>query len=200
MESSDPVKLGDDVIRVPMLIDGSWRCSSEEYKVTGPYRGAVVSTAPRSTPADLHEALSAKAKAAATPGHERAALLRRVHALLIDRAEDIARAMSRETGKSLKDSRGELARIPDSVLLAADDDSVSENPFGLQCGIFTGSVTTALDAAKRLRTGGVIINGRSTWRTDQLPYGGVKNSGIGREGPRYAIRDMTEERLFVFNM
>jgi acyl-CoA reductase-like NAD-dependent aldehyde dehydrogenase len=77
---------------------------------------------------------------------------------------------------------------------------VSESPYGLQCGIFTGSVTTALDAARRLRTGGVIINGTSTWRTDQLAYGGVKSSGIGREGPRYAIRDMTEERLVVFNM
>ena len=74
------------------------------------------------------------------------------------------------------------------------------SPYGLQCGIFTGSVTTAIDAARRLRTGGVIINGTSTWRTDQLAYGGVKSSGIGREGPRYAIRDMTEERLVVFNM
>jgi acyl-CoA reductase-like NAD-dependent aldehyde dehydrogenase len=77
---------------------------------------------------------------------------------------------------------------------------VSESPYGLQCGIFTGSVTTAIDAARRLRTGGVIINGTSTWRTDQLAYGGVKSSGIGREGPRYAIREMTEERLVVFNM
>jgi acyl-CoA reductase-like NAD-dependent aldehyde dehydrogenase len=77
---------------------------------------------------------------------------------------------------------------------------ISENEFGLQCGIFTGSVTTAIDAAKRLRTGGVIINGTSTWRVDQLPYGGVKSSGIGREGPRYAIRDMTDERFIVFNM
>lgn len=77
---------------------------------------------------------------------------------------------------------------------------VSDSPFGLQCGIFTASVATALEAVRKLRTGGVIINGTSTWRTDQLPYGGAKNSGIGREGPRYAIRDMTEERLVVFNM
>jgi acyl-CoA reductase-like NAD-dependent aldehyde dehydrogenase len=77
---------------------------------------------------------------------------------------------------------------------------VSASRYGLQCGIFTGSVQTALHAARNARTGGVIINGTSTWRTDQLPYGGVKASGIGREGPRYAIRDMTEERLVVFNM
>jgi len=77
---------------------------------------------------------------------------------------------------------------------------ISENRFGLQCGIFTASVETALYAARNFRSGGVIINGTSTWRTDQLPYGGVKDSGIGREGPHYAIREMTEERLVVFNM
>jgi len=78
--------------------------------------------------------------------------------------------------------------------------SVSESRFGLQCGVFTTSVETAIRAARSIRTGGVIINGTSTWRTDQLAYGGVKDSGIGREGPKYAIRDMTEERLVLFNL
>jgi acyl-CoA reductase-like NAD-dependent aldehyde dehydrogenase len=77
---------------------------------------------------------------------------------------------------------------------------VSASRFGLQCGIFTASLAIAMAAVRKLRTGGVIINGSSTWRTDQLAYGGVKDSGIGREGPRYAIRDMTEERLVVFNL
>jgi acyl-CoA reductase-like NAD-dependent aldehyde dehydrogenase len=77
---------------------------------------------------------------------------------------------------------------------------ISESRFGLQCGIFTGSLSVAIAAVKKLRTGGIIINGSSTWRTDQLAYGGIKDSGIGREGPRYAIRDMTDERLVVFNM
>jgi acyl-CoA reductase-like NAD-dependent aldehyde dehydrogenase len=58
----------------------------------------------------------------------------------------------------------------------------------------------AFQAIRGLRVGGVIVNGSTTWRTDQLAYGGVKASGIGREGPRYAIRDMTEERLVVFNL
>ena len=49
-----------------------------------------------------------------------------------------------------------------------------------------------------VRTGGVILNGTSTWRTDQMAYGGVKDSGSGREGPRYEIRDIREERLIVF--
>jgi acyl-CoA reductase-like NAD-dependent aldehyde dehydrogenase len=77
---------------------------------------------------------------------------------------------------------------------------VTDSPFGLQCGVFTDSTQRALYLARRLRTGAVIINGTSTWRTDQLAYGGVKDSGIGREGPRYAIRDMTEERLILFNL
>jgi acyl-CoA reductase-like NAD-dependent aldehyde dehydrogenase len=78
-------------------------------------------------------------------------------------------------------------------------ESISASPFGLQCGIFTNSLDLALKAIKTLRTGGVIVNGTSRWRSDQMPYGGVKDSGIGREGPKFAIREMTEERLFVLN-
>ncbi len=90
-------------------------------------------------------------------------------------------------------------------LLPYDDfdaicDRVSNSRFGLQCGVYTKSLETAIKAVRRIRTGGVIVNGTSTWRTDQLAYGGVKDSGIGREGPKYAIRDMTEERLVLFNM
>jgi acyl-CoA reductase-like NAD-dependent aldehyde dehydrogenase len=76
---------------------------------------------------------------------------------------------------------------------------VSESRFGLQTGIFTKQTELAIRAVRSLRTGGVIINGSSTWRTDQLAYGGVKDSGIGREGPKYSIRDMTEERMVLFN-
>ena len=79
-------------------------------------------------------------------------------------------------------------------------ESVSASRFGLQTGIFTKSVETAIRAVRTIRTGGVIINGTSTWRTDQLAYGGVKESGLGREGPKYAMRDMTEERLVLFNL
>ncbi|MBX3522046.1 MAG: aldehyde dehydrogenase family protein [Xanthobacteraceae bacterium] len=90
-----------------------------------------------------------------------------------------------------------------SVIAYDDIDAVfsriSESRFGLQCGLFTQSMPLAMKAIKKLRTGGIIVNGTSTWRPDQMPYGGVKDSGIGREGPRYAIRDMTDERLVVFN-
>ena len=77
--------------------------------------------------------------------------------------------------------------------------AISESPFGLQCGIFTNSLDLALSAFRSIRTGGVIVNGTSRWRSDQMPYGGVKDSGIGREGPKFTIRDMTDERLLVVN-
>lgn len=78
--------------------------------------------------------------------------------------------------------------------------TINASRYGLQTGIFTRSLETALQAVRNLRTGGVIVNGTSTWRTDQMAYGGVKDSGIGREGPKFAIRDMTEERLVLFNL
>jgi acyl-CoA reductase-like NAD-dependent aldehyde dehydrogenase len=91
-----------------------------------------------------------------------------------------------------------------SVLPFDDFDAVcrdiSASRYGLQCGVFTRSIEIAVRALRTIRTGGVIINGTSTWRTDQLAYGGVKDSGIGREGPKYAIRDMTEERLMLLNL
>lgn len=77
---------------------------------------------------------------------------------------------------------------------------ISAAQYGLHCGIFTKSLQVAFDAIRALRVGGIIVNGTSTWRTDQLAYGGIKSSGIGREGPRYAMRDMTEERLVLFNL
>ncbi|HXL43460.1 MAG TPA: aldehyde dehydrogenase family protein [Gaiellaceae bacterium] len=69
--------------------------------------------------------------------------------------------------------------------------------YGLQAGIFTGSVHTALAAANKLEFGGVTVNEAPTFRADQMPYGGIKASGNTKEGPRYAVREMTEERLVV---
>ena len=69
--------------------------------------------------------------------------------------------------------------------------------YGLQAGIFTGSIATALAAAQALEFGGVTVNEAPTFRADQMPYGGVKGSGNTKEGPTYTIREMTEERLVV---
>jgi acyl-CoA reductase-like NAD-dependent aldehyde dehydrogenase len=69
--------------------------------------------------------------------------------------------------------------------------------FGLQAGIFTGSVQTALRAGRDLEFGGVVVNEAPTFRADQMPYGGVKASGNTKEGPPHTVREMTEERLVV---
>jgi acyl-CoA reductase-like NAD-dependent aldehyde dehydrogenase len=69
--------------------------------------------------------------------------------------------------------------------------------YGLQAGIFTANVKTALAAAAALEFGGVTVNEAPTFRADQMPYGGVKESGNTKEGPHYAVREMTEERLVV---
>jgi acyl-CoA reductase-like NAD-dependent aldehyde dehydrogenase len=69
--------------------------------------------------------------------------------------------------------------------------------YGLQAGIFTTALDAALQAAQQLEFGGVTVNEAPTFRTDQMPYGGVKDSGNTREGPRYAVRELTEERLVV---
>jgi acyl-CoA reductase-like NAD-dependent aldehyde dehydrogenase len=69
--------------------------------------------------------------------------------------------------------------------------------FGLQTGIFTNDLGTAWRAFNELEVGGVIVNDAPTYRIDHLPYGGVKDSGLGREGMRWAIEDMTELRIMV---
>jgi acyl-CoA reductase-like NAD-dependent aldehyde dehydrogenase len=71
--------------------------------------------------------------------------------------------------------------------------------FGLQVGIFTQNINRVLRAFKEMEVGGVMVNDIPTFRVDQMPYGGVKGSGTGREGPRYAIEEMTELRLMVIN-
>jgi acyl-CoA reductase-like NAD-dependent aldehyde dehydrogenase len=71
--------------------------------------------------------------------------------------------------------------------------------FGLQVGIYTQNIARVMNAFEEMDVGGVIVNDIPTFRVDQMPYGGVKASGTGREGPRYAIREMTELRLMVIN-
>jgi acyl-CoA reductase-like NAD-dependent aldehyde dehydrogenase len=72
--------------------------------------------------------------------------------------------------------------------------------FGLQAGIFTSDIRSALRAARELEFGGVTVNEAPTFRADQMPYGGVKASGNTREGPAYAVHELTEERLVVIEL
>jgi acyl-CoA reductase-like NAD-dependent aldehyde dehydrogenase len=76
-------------------------------------------------------------------------------------------------------------------------EAINDSKFGLQAGIFTRDIYKANKAWNTLEVGGVIIGDVPCWRVDHMPYGGVKDSGIGREGVKYAIEDMTETRLMV---
>lgn len=76
---------------------------------------------------------------------------------------------------------------------------VNDSRFGLQAGIYTNNVKNALYASRELHVGGVMINDVPTYRVDQMPYGGVKESGTGREGIKYALEEMTEMKLVVWN-
>jgi acyl-CoA reductase-like NAD-dependent aldehyde dehydrogenase len=83
----------------------------------------------------------------------------------------------------------------DAALAAADS-----SPFGLQAGVYTRDINKAMRAVQRLNVGGVMINDVPTFRVDQMPYGGNKESGIGREGPRFAVEEMTTLKMVVINV
>ena len=74
---------------------------------------------------------------------------------------------------------------------------INASRFGLQAGVFTRDLPTAFDVSAKLRVGGVLIGDVPSFRADQMPYGGVKDSGVGREGPASAMADFTEERVTV---
>jgi len=90
-----------------------------------------------------------------------------------------------------------LSRYRDleEAVSAADDSS-----YGLQAGVFTHDIRLIRLAARRLHVGGIMVNEVPTMRVDNMPYGGTRDSGIGREGPRYAMHEMSEPRLIVFNL
>jgi acyl-CoA reductase-like NAD-dependent aldehyde dehydrogenase len=77
---------------------------------------------------------------------------------------------------------------------------VNDSEYGLQAGVFTNDINLAMRIAKKLEVGGVNINETSNTRFDAMPYGGVKSSGIGREGPKYAIEEMTETKIIHMNL
>ena len=77
---------------------------------------------------------------------------------------------------------------------------VNESRYGLQAGVFTSNVDRLMLAHRDIEVGGVIANDVSSFRADQMPYGGVKDSGNTREGPAYAVRELTEERLVVIDL
>ncbi|AMJ99962.1 MULTISPECIES: aldehyde dehydrogenase family protein [Alteromonas] len=100
------------------------------------------------------------------------------------------------------DASAEEAFGPLSILVPFDDydealEEVNNSRYGLQAGVFTRDIYKAHKAWDVLDVGGVVIGDVPSWRVDNMPYGGVKDSGLGREGIRYAIEDMSETRLMV---
>ena len=77
---------------------------------------------------------------------------------------------------------------------------VNNTRYGLQAGVFTKDMKKAFKAYDAIETGGVVINDCPSFRVENMPYGGIKDSGVGREGIRYAIEDMTELKLMVINL
>lgn len=92
-----------------------------------------------------------------------------------------------------------ISVIPFDTLAQAID-WVNESPYGLTAGLFTSSLDAAFTAAKTIQVGTVNVNDTSSARADLMPYGGVKESGFGKEGPRYAIEEMTESRLVTLSL
>ena len=95
---------------------------------------------------------------------------------------------------------GPVVSVADYSSLDEAIERVNDSRYGLQAGIFTRDISKALKAAKDIECGGVMINDVPTFRVDQMPYGGMKDSGLGREGPRYAIAEMTEPKMVVVNL
>jgi acyl-CoA reductase-like NAD-dependent aldehyde dehydrogenase len=78
-------------------------------------------------------------------------------------------------------------------------EEVNDSVYGLQAGVFTSNMNNIMRAFNRLEVGGVMINEVPTFRVDNFPYGGIKDSGLGREGVKYAIEEMTELKVMVLH-
>ena len=103
------------------------------------------------------------------------------------------------------DAAGELYRAnprnPDIAIRYAQAlRQINESPYGLQAGLFTRDAGRIFQAFEELEVGGLVAGDVPSFRIDHMPYGGVKDSGLGREGLRYAIEEMTEPRLLVMNV
>jgi acyl-CoA reductase-like NAD-dependent aldehyde dehydrogenase len=112
---------------------------------------------------------------------------------VLDRVPTAARAWKREIFGPVLALR-QFESLEEAIELANGTD------YGLQAGIFTRDLATAIGASERLKFGGVTINEAPTFRVDQMPYGGTKESGNTREGPHFTVRDMTEERMVVIKL
>ncbi|HYI63723.1 MAG TPA: aldehyde dehydrogenase family protein [Allosphingosinicella sp.] len=105
--------------------------------------------------------------------------------------------VGRETKLNIEEAFGPVAFLVKFSEFGEALDIVNDSKFGLQAGIFTRDLFQMFDAWDRLEVGGIVINDVPSYRVDNMPYGGVKDSGLGREGIRFAMEDMTEIRNLV---
>ncbi len=105
----------------------------------------------------------------------------------------------RDADLTCKEAFGPVATVEPFATFEQACERVNDSVFGLQAGVFTRDMHNVFYAWNELDVGGVVINDVPSFRVDSMPYGGVKDSGLGREGIRYAIEDMTEPRLLVLN-
>ena len=112
-------------------------------------------------------------------------------AVVADVSPDMAIARDELFGPAVAVSR--IENVDEAIAAANDSD------YGLAAGIFTSDIGSALRFARDVECGNVMINATPLWRADAMPYGGLKGSGIGKEGPRYAIEEMTELKTVVFH-
>ena len=88
------------------------------------------------------------------------------------------------------------------ILINGIDEAIkvaNNTRYGLQAGIFTNNINNAMKAIKEIEAGGVVVNKQSTYRMDNMPFGGCKMSGLGKEGIKYAMEDMTKTKMVVLN-
>jgi acyl-CoA reductase-like NAD-dependent aldehyde dehydrogenase len=110
-------------------------------------------------------------------------------------APTVIREPSREAKVWCDEIFGPVATVHSFASFDEAIEMANDSRFGLQAGVFTSDLGLALEAGERLEFGGVLVNEVPTFRTDQMPYGGVKESGNTKEGPAYAVLELTEERL-----
>ena len=112
-------------------------------------------------------------------------------------------ALLSETTADMTVVREELFGPAVAVLRATDEDNAirmaNDTRFGLSASLFTRDLDRALQFAKQVHSGNIHINSGPAWRTDLMPYGGLKASGMGKEGPKYAVQEMTENKTIVFH-
>jgi len=108
-------------------------------------------------------------------------------------------ALTPEMSLTCKEAFGPFVGLYPYADVMAAIEAVDAGDFGLQAGLFTSDWNVIQAAFERIEVGGLMVNDVSTWRIDHMPYGGVKQSGYGREGLRYAIQEMTEMKLMMIN-